>query len=361
MNSSNSRARPVPVVAVLLLAVAMLCIPPAFARSLVVASPVVTAAFSDSGEYQVHCLGSQWALRGKLRGKPDAVTISSGADRLGAWREVDARTGAGVAAIRVYENEPVVLFRDERTRAGANLHVFPVFETLPSGLMKLGYGVNTFARYQFGSLGGEGPWVLFDQARRTMVLAPADHFLAADMTNGPDGADAGGIDPRITPLPASFEHGTMLVLGVGIGATLDAWGQPAYAWDWVRQTGSRIPAGGSFPLIFENGWAYAVVTPVGEDGIGILGDTGKIVPLARARFPAVTNSTNAHVTIAYAAGEDAVRLTGYAARQPRVRALHGNIESMQYAAATHLFSVAVHPAAAEGGARTAELVIQEGR
>jgi hypothetical protein len=714
MSISGVGARPV--VAFALFAAAMSCTPPVFARSLAVASPVVKATFSDTGEYQVYCLGSQWTLHGKLSDKPDAVTNRSGTDRLGAWREVDAGTRAEVAAIRVYENEPVVLFRDERTAAGRNLHVFPDFDTLPAGLMRLSYGVNTFGRYQFGSLGGEGPWVLFDAARRTMVLAPADHFLAASMTNGPDGADAGGIDPQVAMLPASFEHGTMLVLGDGIGATLGAWGhalqvlngkkpvpndadvllskfgywtdngasyyykfvpslgyegtllavrdayrklgvplaymqldswwypkekgnslaamgvngetvyraepqifpkglrafheemglpfavharwvaanspyrheytmsrnvvlspafwnetasylhesgvtvyeqdwldanarpainltdprqflgnmahamgekgiaiqycmplpgyflastryqdletirvsgdrferskwneflygsalahavglwpwsdvfmsrelpqlilatlsagpvgvgdalgqidaanlkkalradsvllkpdvpaQPtdatfisdaessnaessnapmvattrsgnetevfaypradssaqttvslrqlgiqgqAYEWDWVRQTGSRIPAGGSFTLAFEDGWAYAVLTPIGEDGIGVLGDTDKIVPLARERFPAVTNSTNARVTIVYAAGEDTVRLTGYAARQPRVRALRGSVDSLRYAAATHLFSVSVHPAAAEAGPRTAELVIHEGR
>ena len=689
----------------------MACTPPAFGRALAVASPVAKATFSDTGDYQVHCLGSQWTLRGKLDDKPDAVTSSSGADRLGAWREVTARTRAEVAAIRVYEHAPVVLFRDERTATGRNGRVFPDFATLPAGLMELSYGVNTFARYQFGSLGGEGPWVLFDKARRTMVLAPADHFLATNMTNGPDGAHAGGIDPQIATLPASFEHGTMLVLGSGIGATLDAWGRalqvlngkqpvpndadvllskigywtdngasyyykfvpslgyegtllavrdayrrlgvplaymqldswwypkekgnslaamavngetvyraepqvfpkglrafheemglpfavharwvaadssyrheyrmsrnvvlspafwnetasylheagvavyeqdwldanarpavnltdprqflgnmahamgkkgiaiqycmplpgyflastryqnletirvsgdrferskwneflygsafahavglwpwsdvfmsrelpqlilatlsagpvgvgdalgqinaanlkkamrvdsmllkpdvpaqptdatfisdaessnvpmvaatrsgeemevfaypradsqaqatvslrelgiqgPAYEWDWVRQTGRRIPAGGSFTMVFQNGWAYAVLTPVGEDGIGVLGDTGKIVPLARKRFPVVTNSTHARVTVAYAADENAVRLTGYAVRQPRVRALRGSVDSVQYAAATHLFSVTVHPVDARAGARTAELVIQEGR
>lgn len=133
---------------------------------------------------------------------------------------------------------------------------------------------------------------------------------------------------------------------------------PAYEWDWVRQTGRRIPAGGSFSLIFQSGWAYAVVTPVGKDGIAVLGDTGQIVPLSRERFPSVSNSTNAHVTVTYAPGEEAVTLIGYAARRPSVRALHGDIDSMQYAEATHLFRVTVHPATARTGARTAELMIR---
>ncbi|HEV2271584.1 MAG TPA: hypothetical protein VGR92_19205 [Steroidobacteraceae bacterium] len=691
---------------VLALAVAVVYTQPSLARSLAVASPVAEATFSDTGEYRVHCSGTGWTLRGKLSHGPDAVTSRSGADKLGAWKEVEARAGTEVAAIRVYENEPVVLFRDQRTEAGRNLHTFPTFDALPVGLMKLSYAVDTFAKYEFGSLGAEGPWVLFDKKRRTMVLAPADHFLAADMTQGPGGVNAGGIDPQVAMLPAAFDHGTMLVLGTGIEATLDAWGHAlqvlngkkpvpndadvllsrfgywtdngsayyykfvpslgyvgtllavrdayrklgvplaymqldswwypkekgnslaamavngetvyraipeifphglhafqqemalpllvharwvaadspyrreyrmsrnvvlspafwngtasylhdagvvvyeqdwlnenarpavnltdppqflgnmaramgddgiaiqycmplpgyflastrypdletirvsddrfqrsrwdgflygsalahavglwpwsdvfmsgelpqlilatlsagpvgvgdalgqidasnlkgamrpdsvllkpdvpaepidasfiadaeslnapmvaathsgdevevfaypradserqatvslrqlgirgaAYEWDWVRRTGRRIPAGGSFAMTFQDGWAYAVVTPVARDGIGMLGDTDEIVPLARERFATVTNATNARVTIAYAAGEDAATLTGYATSRPSVRAVRGSLASMQYAEGTRLFQVTVHPAA---GAREAELIIRK--
>lgn len=697
--------KPVPFMAAAAFAAAMLSAAPSFARAITIENPVAKVTFSDTGEYAVHCLG-RWSLHGTLGDGPGAVTSRSGTDGLGAWREVQARTPAEVAAIRVYEKEPVVLFRDRRIQAGRNLHVFPDFATLPAGLMELSYKVDTFSKYEFGSLGGEGPWVLFDGGRRAMVLAPADHFLVAGMRDGPDGADAGGIDPTIATLPAGFEHGTMLVLGNGIGATLDAWGhalqvlngkkpvpddadvllssfgywtdngasyyyrfvpslgyegtllavrdayrklgvplaymqldswwypkekgnslaamavngetvyraspqifprglrafqqemglpfavharwvaadspyrheytlsrnvvlspdfwqstaaylhaggvtvyeqdwlnenarpainltdpqqflgnmaramraegiaiqycmplpgyllastryqalqtvrvsddrfQPsrwneflygsalahavglwpwsdvfmsrelpqliladlsagpvgvgdelgqidapnlrramradsvllkpdvpaepidasyiaeaqspsapmvaathsgdemevfaypragsqeqttvplrelgiggaAYVWDWVRQAGRPIPAGGSFPMLFQDGWAYAVVAPIGMNGIALLGDTGKIVPLSRERFAATTHAAAVHVTVMFAPGEAAVELSGYSARRPDVRAVHGSIDSMQYVAATHLFRVTVHPAAA-AGARTAALVI----
>ena len=136
---------------------------------------------------------------------------------------------------------------------------------------------------------------------------------------------------------------------------------PAYEWDWVRQSGRRIAAGGSFAMAFQDGWAYAVVTPIGRTGIAVLGDTGKIVPLAGERFPSVTNSAEPHVTITYAPGEDVVRLAGYAARRPIIRALRGSVASLQYDGPAHLFRVTVHPATATAGARTAEVVIREGR
>lgn len=132
---------------------------------------------------------------------------------------------------------------------------------------------------------------------------------------------------------------------------------PAYEWDWVRHVGRPIPAGGSFAMVFQEGWAFAVVAPVRHDGIGVLGDTGKIVPLAGKRFSWVGDTANAHLMVTFAPGEEAVRLTGYAARRPIVRATQGSVGSVEYAEATHLFSLSVHPPATTG-ARNAELVIR---
>jgi hypothetical protein len=688
---------------------AVFCTASAFARALSIENAVARVTFLDGGEYRVYSSDAHWVLDGELSERPTSMTSRSGADALGAWQEVDARTGTGIAAIRVYRDAPVVLFRDERTRASENRHVFPDFHALPPGLMELGYGVNTFARYRFGSLGAQGPWVLFDKERKTMVLSPADHFLAAGMTDAPGDADAGGIDPAITSVPAGFRHTTLLVLGTGVRGTLDAWGHtlqvlngkrpvpddadvllskfgywtdngasyyykfvpslgyegtllavrdayrmlgvpiaymqldswwypkekgnslaamtvngetvyradpeifpqglrafhqeiglplivharwvavdspyrreyamsrnvvlspafwestasylhdggvavyeqdwlddnarpavnlvdpqeflgnmsgamtqqgidiqycmplpgyflastryqdletirvsgdrfqpqhwneflygsalaravglwpwsdvfmstelpelilstlsagpvgvgdelgkidalnlrramradsvllkpdepveptdasfisdaggasspmvaathsgnevevfayprtarqeqvtvslrelgisgPAYEWDWVRQTGRRIAAGGSFPMDFRDGWSYAVVVPVGRDGIGLLGDTNEIVPLARRRFSIVSGSAGTRVSIEYAPQENAVALTGYAARLPTLRTLRGSVDSLHYVATSHLFSMTVHPATAQAGARTAELVISE--
>lgn len=689
------------------LVLSMVCVPPACARRLAVESPVVEATFDDTGAYRIRRRHSRWFLDGKLGDKSALITRRSGTDELGAWREVEAKTDLEVAAIRVYELHPVVLFREERTRADRNADVFPSFEALPSGLQKLSYRVDTFAPYELGSLGAEGPWVLFDQERNTMVLAPADHFLAAGMSDGPGRVEAGGIDPAITTLPAGFRHRTLLVVGKGITATLDVWGRalqvlngkkpvsneadvllrkfgywtdngaayyyrfapslgyegtllavrdayqklgvpaaymeldswwypkeqgnslaamavngetvyranpqvfpqglrafheklglpfvvharwvaldspyrreyrmsrnvvlspafwsgtarylreggvtvyeqdwlndnarpainltdprqflgnmahamakesvaveycmelpgyllastryqnvetarmagdrlepakwtdflygsalaravglwpwsdvfmsrelpelilstlsagpvgvgdalgeidaanlkramradsvllkpdvpaepldavllsdargaktpmiaatrsadevevfayprapgeqratvslrelglsgPAYEWDWVRQQGRRIAAGGSFPMTFENGWAYAVVAPIGSDRIGLLGDADKIVPLSRERFPAVTNDRSARLWVSFAGGEDEVMVSGYAAKRPTVRPIRGSVDALRYAAATHLFHVTVHPSGE--GTRSAELVIRE--
>lgn len=194
------------------------------ARTVTAENAVARATFDSAGGYAVACKGTQWVLRGTLGEKPERVSRRSGTDALGAWHEVDARTATELAGIRVYDGQPVVLFRVKRLAAGTNADVFPVFQALPAGLMRFSYAVNTFAKFEFGKLGGEGPWVLYDAKGQTMVLSPADHFLVADMTDAPGGVQAGGIDAKIATLPKGFEHGTLLALGTGVNQTLDAWG-----------------------------------------------------------------------------------------------------------------------------------------
>lgn len=134
---------------------------------------------------------------------------------------------------------------------------------------------------------------------------------------------------------------------------------PAYEWDWVRQRGRRIAAGGSFLMSFQDGWSYAVVVPLDRHGIGLIGDTNDIVPLARKRFSIVSTSAGPHLTVEYAPQETAVTLTGYAARLPTLRTLRGSVDSLHYVPTTHLFSMTIHPATGQGSGRSAELAIQE--
>src|SRR5579875_4002539 len=143
-------------------AVAAVGVAPAFARTVTAENAVAKATFDSTGAYAVACKRTQWVLRGTLGEKPERVTRTSGSDALGAWHEVDARTQTELAGIRMYDGQPVVLFREKRLAAGKNAGVFPEFKALPAGLMRFSYAVNTFAKFEFGKLGGEGPWVLYD-------------------------------------------------------------------------------------------------------------------------------------------------------------------------------------------------------
>jgi hypothetical protein len=120
-------------------------------------------------------------------------------------------------------------------------------------------------------------------------------------------------------------------------------GGPVYAWDWVARKGEPIPAGGTLAMRYRDGWSYEVLAPVNASGIALLGDTGKIVPLARKRFTAVSNRGAVEATIAFARGEKSVTVMGYAAHQPHIRALDGKAGDLRYDGATHLFSFTVSP------------------
>jgi hypothetical protein len=56
------------------------------------------------------------------------------------------------------------------------------------------------------------------------LLSPASDFIVSQIGNR-GGVIESGIDPAIPTLDAGFEHGTMLVLGRGINAVFDTWGQ----------------------------------------------------------------------------------------------------------------------------------------
>lgn len=205
------------------------CVSVAVAQPVSIHNEAVTASFSEDGTYRLQWHPTHWTLEGQLAKVPSNVVRESGSGRLGAWRELAARTSVGVAVIRVYENVPVVLFRMKYTKSVQNKGSFPRFRALPKDAMKFSYRVNAFAPYEFGHLGTEGPWVLFNRHRQTMVLSPADHFLVAAMSTGRSAVDPGGISRKIHTLPAGLGHGTLLVFGKGIVDTLDAWGRALQA------------------------------------------------------------------------------------------------------------------------------------
>lgn len=186
----------------------------------------IRVSFNSSGAYTITDTSTHWSLTGNLPEKPASIRVTSATDSLGAYKEIDARyqNGARTAAIRLYRNRAAVLFLDEHKAAAPNSQPFPQFTALPADLYRFSYAVKTFAPFEFGKLGSQGPWILFDSTRDTMVLSPADNYLVADLTASPSGQAQSGIDPQITTLPAGFTHRTLLTFGHGINHTLNAWG-----------------------------------------------------------------------------------------------------------------------------------------
>ena len=192
----------------------------------------------------------------------------------------------------------------------------------------------------------------------SVILKPDTPLMPIDATYLADGED--GQKPLTAPMVAatrtSFGGSTEEYVlsyprsgdSTGTSVSLSNLGLdgPVYAWDWVAQKGSLIPGGQSLQMHYNNGWAYDVLAPVNRDGIALLGDTGKIVPLARKRFTSVHDHGAVEATLAFAPGESSVTLTGYATHAPQVSATAGKVSGLHFNGATHLFSFAVAPSVA---------------
>jgi hypothetical protein len=130
-----------------------------------------------------------------------------------------------LAVIRIYNSSPSVLLLDQHADADPNSAPFPAFRVEPQDLMRASYRVAVFSPIQFGKLNSMGPWIFFDHHGNTMIVSPADNFLVSSLTEDATGVMRSGIDPRISTLPATFTHGTLVTFGEGINESLDAWGE----------------------------------------------------------------------------------------------------------------------------------------
>ena len=195
------------------------------------ANAALLATIHADGSYQIAFHRVDWRLDGKLPETPAAIRAAGGKDAIGEYQSISAKylNGARAAEIRVYKNFPGVLLEDAHASAGQNERPFPTFSTLPPGLMKFSYQRKVFGVYEFGALGPEGPWSLFDKQGHVLLMSPADHFQVSRM----DELDGGAADSRIVPtiqtLPAGFRHGTLIVFGNGMNHTFELWGNALLA------------------------------------------------------------------------------------------------------------------------------------
>ena len=117
----------------------------------------------------------------------------------------------------------------------------------------------------------------------------------------------------------------------------------AYVYDVRRKRAQRLAPGETFAFhLAPRGTAYFIVVPVSRSGIALLGDTGKFVSDGRKRIPSLTDEPRQlTATVTFAAGEDSLRLFGYAAHRPVVTALRGSAGVLSYAPDTGRFEVSV--------------------
>ena len=131
----------------------------------------------------------------------------------------------------------------------------------------------------------------------------------------------------------------------GFSVPLDQLGfsGPAYAYDWRAHTGSLISAGGTLSAHFRDGFAYLILVRVNRQGLALLGDTEKIVPLGKQRIAVLSDRGTLTTTILFAPGETARTISGYASQKPKLQAVKGALKSVAYDAETKIFQAQVTP------------------
>lgn len=98
--------------------------------------------------------------------------------------------------------------------------------------------------------------------------------------------------------------------------------------------------------------AYYIVAPVGQSGIALLGEQGKLAPLGGKRISDWSDNGTLSVSVAFASGETSVTLSGYAPSAPMATADTGTVGSVQYDATSKRFTF---PVSASGSSASVKL------
>jgi len=125
-------------------------------------------------------------------------------------------------------------------------------------------------------------------------------------------------------------------------AELGMAGSADYVYDYFTRKGTLLKSSDSFTDLVSGG-SYYIVAPVGPSGIAFLGDTGKFVSLGRKRITQLADDGRVKATVAFADGEQAVTLHGYAEKPPRVEASEGIAGPLFYDPSSHRFNFTVSP------------------
>jgi hypothetical protein len=116
-----------------------------------------------------------------------------------------------------------------------------------------------------------------------------------------------------------------------------------FVYNYFNGSGTIMDAEGTFSEPMDNGRAYYIVVPVGDSGIGFLGDAGQFVSLGQKRITRVVDNGTLEATIAFAAGESSRTVHGYSPTAPSITAVKGAAGQPAYDPTTQLFSVDVSP------------------
>jgi hypothetical protein len=232
-----------------ILAVLLLSPPPSQAGVTAVEGGGILASLdAASGRYEVRGQESNWVFAGTLGSAASNVGVQDGQDSLGAYRELSFTWNAAAAlrgSIRAYRGRPVLLFgvtATEPVADGAAIR-FPRFTEFPRNLRTFSYQNSAFAPPSFTLEQNATPWLLYDDHGHAAVLSPATNFMIARMVGDGKAEIASALNAGVGALPAGFSHAMLMVLGVGVNATWDLWGDALIRLQEVHRPGNDADVG----------------------------------------------------------------------------------------------------------------------
>ena len=206
-------------------------------------SGVAVSVDEATGTYKVAAHSPAWTFIGTVGARLSDVTTRQGRDRIGAYQEIAFHWSAGVpygGAIRRYQDKAVVLFSLTARQATPRLTTeFPRFTSFPAGLHPMSFEDSAFSPHAFRLAHNATPWVLFDDKAQTAVLSPASDFIVSQMHGDGRAELASGLNSELSGIPAGWTHRSLLVVGGGIGRTMQAWGQALTDWTGKTRPGNQ--------------------------------------------------------------------------------------------------------------------------
>lgn len=188
----------------------------------------LSVSMTADGTYNVNSTDPAWSFTGSLAAAPVNASTVTGSDQIGDYTELRFDYATSVphfAGIRLYTNQPVVLFIDTELADSPNDLAFPHLISYPTNLYHESFSTVAFSQRSFSQFASDSPWVFFNTNFDCFILSAATNYMVAGNVMNADGSLSCGIQSSISQLPAGFTHQTILTIQHGINRTFDTWGE----------------------------------------------------------------------------------------------------------------------------------------
>ena len=141
----------------------------------------MSVTVNATGNYTLYCSVTNWTFGGSVGAAATGLATNSSTDNVGTYSEISFFTnGAGQAAgIRLYENQPVILFSDTYLAPSVNNLGFPNLTVYPGNLYRFGYAGEFAGAYVRECERRTAQLLCFDGNFNSFIFWAATNFMIA--------------------------------------------------------------------------------------------------------------------------------------------------------------------------------------